>query len=97
MKEVEKQTEPPSFLRHPVFMIGQDSRGNWVARDQSGARGGLFANRMDALKFARAENGNRAHAVVMVSGILELDIAGGPAKPVDRDVANDARHQLRVA
>jgi len=35
--------EPPQ-----VFMIGQDSRGNWVVRDQSGLRGGLFVGRAQA-------------------------------------------------
>ena len=34
------ESEPPSCSS--VFMIGQDSHGNWVVRDQSGLRGGLF-------------------------------------------------------
>lgn len=97
MKDLEEQTEPPSFLRPPVFMIGQDSRGNWVAREQSGARGGLFVGRADALKFARAENGDRPYAVVMVSGILELGLTGGAVEADDGDFANDARRRLRVA
>jgi hypothetical protein len=69
-------SEPPSCLQRPVFMVGQDSRGNWVACDQSGACGGLFVNRTEALKFARAENGYRPHAVVLVSGVLDLDMSG---------------------
>jgi hypothetical protein len=69
----EKQAEPSSWLRPPLFMLGQDLRGNWVAQAQSGVRGGLFADRDAALRFIRAETGHRAQAVVMVSGILELD------------------------
>jgi hypothetical protein len=78
-------------------MIGRDSRGHWVAQDQSGKRGGLFVDRAEALKFARAENGNRPHAVVMVSGILELGLTGDAVEADDGDFANDARRRLRVA
>jgi hypothetical protein len=97
MKEAEQQVEPPSLLRPPVFMIGQDSRGNWVAREQSGVRGGLFVNRADALKFARAENGNRPHAVVMVSGVLELDMSAGPTAANLAQRTDDASRQRQVA
>ena len=74
----EKQAEPPSpsLLRRPLFMIGQDERGNWVVQDESGICGGLFVNRDAALRFIRAENGRRAQAIVVISGILELDMAG---------------------
>jgi len=56
-------------------MMGQDSRGNWVVQDQSGARGGLFVDRAEALRYVRSENGSRPQAVVMVSGVLELDMS----------------------
>jgi hypothetical protein len=69
-----QQTEPPSLLAFPLFMIGQDSRGNWVVQDQSGVRGGLFIDRAEALRFVRFENGNRPQAFVAVSGIFELDM-----------------------
>jgi hypothetical protein len=69
----EKQAGPPSWLRPPLFMLGQDWRGNWVVQAQKGVCGGLFADREAALRFIRAETGYRPQAVVMVSGILELD------------------------
>ena len=47
---MKNEAEPPSCLRPPIFLIGQDSRGNWVARDQSGTRGGLFVNCTEALR-----------------------------------------------
>jgi hypothetical protein len=73
-----KQAEPPSWFRPPVFMVGQNSRGNWVVRDQKGGCGGLFVSREAALRFVHAENGYRPQAVVMVSGNLELNTSGSP-------------------
>jgi hypothetical protein len=58
----------------PVFMIGQDSRGNWVVQDQRGQRGGLFVSRAAALRFALVEMGDRPELVVMVPGVIELDL-----------------------
>jgi hypothetical protein len=72
----ESESEPPPCLRPPVFMIGQDSRGNWVVRNQSGLRGGLFVGRAEALRYVRSESGRRASAVVMVNGAFELDTSG---------------------
>jgi len=67
--------EPPSTTSS-LFMIGRDSRGNWVVQDQKGLCGGLFVDRKQALKFAMFENGNRPQAVIMVPGVLELDLSG---------------------
>jgi len=92
-----KQAEPPSWLRPPLFMIGQDDRGNWVVQDQKGTRGGLFVNRDAALRFVRAENGYRPQAVVMISGILELDISRATGTPPSRESAADPHAQRRIA
>ncbi len=76
------QAEPPSPASRadtPLFMIGKDSHGRWVVRDQRGLRGGLFVDRMSALRFALFENGNRPQAVVMVPGVFELDMGEEPA------------------
>ena len=69
-----QQSEPPSWLRPPLFMVGQDRRGNWVVQDKKGTRGGLFVNREAALRYVRSENGFKPQAVVMVSGGFELDM-----------------------
>jgi len=76
-----KKGEPPSLngSSSPLFLVGRDSHGHWVARDQSGRRGGLFVDRTEALKFAMFENGNRPQAVVMVPGVLELDMNFEPS------------------
>jgi hypothetical protein len=92
---MKQEAEPPSCLRPPLFMIGQDSRGNWVAQDQSGIHGGLFVNRAEALRYVRSENGNRPQAVVMVSGALELDMNRRPSTAAR--AANDTPRQRRVA
>ena len=79
-----KHTEPPSLqscTRSSLFLVGKDSRGNWVVQDDQGSCGGLFVNRAEALKFAMFENGNRPQSVIMVPGIFELDMSrkAGPA------------------
>jgi hypothetical protein len=53
-----------------------NSRGQWVAQDQNGKRGGLFVSQAAALKFARFENGNRPELVVNIPGVFELDLSG---------------------
>jgi hypothetical protein len=93
----EKQAEPPSWLRPPVFMIGQDRRGNWVVQDQKGIRGGLFVDRAAALRFVRFENGDRPQAVVMVSDGLELDPSRKPETAPHRQAGIDSQRQRRIA
>ncbi|HML08776.1 MAG TPA: hypothetical protein VK430_11705 [Xanthobacteraceae bacterium] len=92
-----QETEPPSWLTPPLFMIGQDGQGNWVAQDLSGVRGGLFVNRDAALRFVRSENGDRPQAVIMVSGILELDMTRKPAATPRRHLIIDSERPRRVA
>ncbi|MGB9043917.1 MAG: hypothetical protein WCC81_15760 [Pseudolabrys sp.] len=78
-----KQAEPPSTVpcaRSLQFLIGKDSRGNWVVQDDRGLCGGLFVNRTEALKFAMFENGNHPQAVIMVPGVFELDVNGKTAR-----------------
>jgi hypothetical protein len=73
-----KHTEPPSTqscTRSSLFLIGKDSRGNWVVQEERGSCGGLFVDRTEALKFAMFENGNRPQAVIMVPGVFELDMS----------------------
>jgi hypothetical protein len=73
--------EPPSMTTGPVsalFLIGRDSRGNWVVQDPSGLHGGLFVDRVHALKYALSENRNHPRAVMMVPDVLELDLNARP-------------------
>ena len=70
-----KQHEPPSLFRPPIFMVGQDERGNWIAQDLDGVFGGLFVSRDAAMRYIRSEKGPQPRAVVMVSGVLDLDMS----------------------
>jgi len=94
-----EQGEPPSslLLRRPLFMIGQNERGNWVAQDEYGSCGGLFVNREAALRFIRAENGREPQAIIMISGILELDMASKSTAAPCRTVADHPADLRRIA
>jgi len=66
-------------------MIGQDSQGHWVVRDQVRDRGGLFVNRAEALRYIRFENENCSYPIVVDTGVLELDLAGRRKKALSRE------------
>ena len=89
------ESEPPSCPS--VFMIGQDGRANWVVRDQSGLRGGLFVGRAEALRYVRDEAGNHPKAVVMVSGAFELDTSGMTRPAAQHRFSVEDRRERRVA
>jgi len=59
-----------------LFLLGRNSRGQWVAQDQNGRRGGLFVNQAAALKYALSETGRRPELVVNIPGVFELDLSG---------------------
>jgi hypothetical protein len=95
-----KQAEPPSVKScssSSLFLVGKDSRGNWVVQEQHGICGGLFVNRAEALRFAMFENGNRPQAVVMVPGVFELDITGNAATAHRLPLNADTTAERRVA
>ncbi len=97
MNNAEKADEPPSCLRPPIFMIGRNSRGNWVAQEQSGARGGLLVDFAGALKFAKSECGSEWQAIVWVSGVLELDASHVPAVAAEQRSADAVSRERHVA
>ncbi len=82
MNAVRERSEPPppGSRRTAPFLIGRNSRGNWVVRDPSGLRGGLFIDRVQAMKYAMFESGHRSQAAIMVPGILELDMTTRPPR-----------------
>ena len=90
------QAEPPSSST-PLFFIGRNSHGHWVVQDQKHLCGGLFVDRVTALKFALFENGHRPQAVVMVPGVLELDTSAKPSVVHQPEVNTDAPRQQRAA
>jgi hypothetical protein len=76
-------------------MIGRDSRGSWVVAEKDGMRGGLFADRAQALRYIRAENGNLSHAVVTVTGVFEFGVTPPPAAARQFN-DNAARERVRA-
>jgi hypothetical protein len=77
-----KLVEPPSCSSaSTVVFIGKNSRGNWVAQEQSGLYGGLFVNRAQAFKYALFENGHHPETIVELSREIELNMGGQPAAP----------------
>ena len=75
------QSEPPSpCLRSHIFLVGKNSRGNWIAQDRSGLCGGLFVDRTHAVRFALFENGHNPDAIVIVPGTLELDMSAAASE-----------------
>lgn len=92
---MKNDAEPRSCLQPPIFMVGQDSRGGWVVAEKRGMRGGLFADRTQALRYIRSENGNRPYAFVTVTGVFELAIA--PPSAVVPQFTADATRERRVA
>ena len=92
-----QQSEPPSWLRPPLFVVGQNTRGNWVVQDQKGMRGGLFVNREAALRYVRSENGFKPQPVVTVSGDIELDMNCNASALLHVKSASDLANRRRIA
>ena len=76
--------EPP-LCESSLVLVGQNSRGQWVAQEQSGLFGGLFKNRIAALRYALFENGHHPESIVETASLVELDMSAPPftsAQPV---------------
>jgi hypothetical protein len=92
--------EPPSprpQSKSPLFLIGKNSRGNWVVQDQHHLYGGLFIDRAAALRFALFENGNQPQSVIMIPGVLELDLNSSPGIAQQAQTSADAARERRAA
>jgi hypothetical protein len=64
----------------PVFFIGRNRDGLWVARDAEGKLGGIFWRKKSALRFAHRSAWPTGCAAVFPQARFELDIenAGNP-------------------
>ena len=98
MEKSARKDEPPSS-RPQLFLVGRNSRGNWVVQDPRGVRGGLFVNREHALRYVRSEHGRRRPAFVLVSGVLDLDMTptAEAASGLDAPARESRERQRRVA
>jgi hypothetical protein len=70
-------TDPsaPLVQESDCVLVGVNSRGNWIARDTFGTRGGIFVSCAAALSFARLEFHLRTLPIVMSDGNIELDLS----------------------
>jgi hypothetical protein len=59
----------------PLFFVGQNRDGLWVAREANGRMGGLFLLRRSALRFARKNSHPAGCATMLLTEPLELDLA----------------------
>jgi hypothetical protein len=70
------QTDPSALpiQQSDCVLVGMNSRGNWIARDALGARGGIFVSCAAALSYARLEFRLRTLPIVMIDSNIELDL-----------------------
>lgn len=54
------------------FIVGRDGEGRWIARDEQGHAGGVFADRAAAVHFAMMESGHRTDAIRFATSRLSL-------------------------
>ncbi|WP_338129045.1 hypothetical protein [Bradyrhizobium brasilense] len=84
--------EPPSGDSAPrIVFVGRNRRGNWVAREQRGAFGGLFVDRAQALKYALFENGRHPESIIEMTREIELDI-----EPPQSNIEHKKRTARRI-
>jgi hypothetical protein len=83
-------------VRPALFMMGQNARGHWVVQELSGMRGGLFIDRVSALRYVRLEGRGSRQVVVMVNGVFELVIGKTtiPAAARQRETAQLPARQV---
>jgi hypothetical protein len=59
----------------PLFFIGRNQSGFWVARESEERSGGLFLFRRSAARFARKKSSPRSCALMFVERPIELDLS----------------------
>jgi len=57
----------------PLFYIGQNGDGFWVARDAEGQSGGVFFFKASAVRFARNKSAPTGCALMFLNAPVELD------------------------
>jgi hypothetical protein len=76
LETVHRWDDPPlTRVRDAYFLLGQNARGQWVIRENTGRKAGVFRSRAAALRFARLESPSQQFTVVHVNDIIEFDYA----------------------
>jgi hypothetical protein len=58
----------------PLFFIGRNGRGLWIAREAEGRIGGMFLLRHSAMRFAERNSAPIGCATMLLADHIELDI-----------------------
>jgi hypothetical protein len=67
----------------PLFYIGQNRHGFWVAREAEGRCGGIFLLRQSAARFARRQSAPAGCAMMFVNTPFELDLENRGSRFID--------------
>ncbi|WP_152536183.1 hypothetical protein [Mesorhizobium loti] len=65
---------PPDATALHRFVVGRDGEGHWIARDEEGQTGGVFADKTSAVRFATIESGHRAGAIRFAPASVRLSL-----------------------
>jgi hypothetical protein len=78
----------------PLFFIGRNALGFWVAREAKGRAGGVFIFRRSALRFASSNSAPAGSATMFLNDRLELDVKnqGNPLAAVLAGIASRLSH-----
>jgi hypothetical protein len=78
----------------PLFFIGRNALGFWVAREAKGRTGGVFIFRRSALRFANTNSAPAGCATMFLNERLELDVKnqGNPLAAVLAVIASRLSH-----
>jgi hypothetical protein len=80
----------------PLFYIGRNKSGLWVAREAEGRTGGMFLSRRSAVRFARESCEHGGCATMFVAEPLELDFGNRDSLPVAYSAAAKYVAECRV-
>ena len=69
----------------PLFYIGRNRHGLWVAQDAEARTGGIFLSKKSALRFAKETSEPGGCATMLVAGPLELDTGHQGRRLVPQD------------
>jgi hypothetical protein len=78
----------------PLFFLGRNALGFWVAREAKGRTGGVFIFRRSALRFANINSAPAGCATMFLNERLELDVEnqGNPLAAVLAGIASRLSH-----
>ena len=65
-------SEAPSAVHR--FVVGLDGEGQWIARDETGLTGGVFADRSAAIHFAETQCNHREGAIRLAPANARLSL-----------------------